>query len=64
MNNELPVDYIITCHVPICPICGGALHNHYEKTLYVCNDCKTTLQVIDRGRSEYEMVCHIIPKEK
>ena len=49
--------YIITCHVPICPHCGGALDNKRNLTRYMCNDCGSVFDVVDHGQAEHEMVC-------
>lgn len=64
-------EYIITCHVPICPHCGGALHNKANLEIYRCNDCNSIFKVEKPGQAEHEMVCKEIflnpedkPKEK
>ena len=64
-------EYIITCHVPICPHCGGALHNKVNLEIYRCNDCNSVFKVERPGQAEHEMVCKEVfinpgdkPKEK
>lgn len=51
------MEYIITCHVPMCPHCGGALHNKSNLTIYRCNDCNSVFIVEKSGQAEHEMVC-------
>lgn len=47
--------------IPICPECTGLLRKICTDTdiVYVCNDCKLTLTVIDYGQSERELKCQI-----
>ncbi|MBR6289325.1 MAG: hypothetical protein IKR19_08320 [Acholeplasmatales bacterium] len=55
-RNE-DMEYVITCHVPICPHCGGALDNKRDLTRYMCNDCGSVFDVIKPGQAEHEMIC-------
>ena len=50
-------EFIITCHVPICPHCGGALYNRSNHMIYKCNDCFSIFKVDRPGQAENEMVC-------
>lgn len=64
MKEGVVMQYVITCHVPMCPFCGGALHNKYDKNIYVCNDCNRAFTVVGLGKAENELICEEIPKEK
>ena len=61
-----PFEYVITCHVPICPHCGAGLIKKFfnDQILFICNDCKAAFKIISKGQSEHEFVCNEIVKEK
>ena len=54
-------EIMVQDNIPICPSCTGGLRKIYTNTdiVYVCQNCKTVLTVIDYGQSERELKCRV-----
>lgn len=64
VEEKKEFEYVITCHVPICPHCGAGLRKiHSDEFIYICNDCKAAFKIIDKGQSENEFICNEIHLE-